>query len=106
MQMMGTSAPGFDPPSGWNPKKKRKEIGNKCFKKSVSFQLTLFSWPNFVEELNLSSFLFWLQLFLEKSFRLQTKQNFFVSQNLKQIKNNRGDPILSKTFFPIPPSLP
>jgi hypothetical protein len=84
-------------------KKKRKEIGNKCFKKSVSFQLTLFSWPNFVEELNLSSFLFWLQLFLEKSFRLQTKQNFFVSQNLKQIKNNRGDPILSKTFFPIPP---
>lgn len=96
-------------PDGTRKKKKRKEIGNKCFKKSVSFQLSLFFWPNLVEKENLSSFPFWLQLFLEKSFRLQTKQHFFclfLSQNLKQIKNNRGDSIISKTFFFIPPSLP
>jgi hypothetical protein len=104
MQMMGTSAPGFYPPPGWNQKeKKRKEIGNKCFKKSVSFQLSLFSWPNLVEEENSSSFLFGF------NFSWKNKTKFlclFLSQNLKQIKNNRGDPILSKTFFPISPSLP
>jgi hypothetical protein len=76
MQMMGTSAPGFDPPSGWNPKKKRKEIGNKCFKKSVSFQLTLFSWPNLVEELNLFVFSFLASTFLGKIFSSPNETKF------------------------------
>jgi hypothetical protein len=106
MQMMGTSAPGFYPPPGWNQKEKKRNRKQMFQEKCEFSTLSLFSWPNLVEEENSSSFLFWLQLFLEKSFRLQTKQNFFVSSNSKQIKNNRGDPILSKTFFPIPPSLP
>jgi hypothetical protein len=42
MQMMGTSAPGFDPPSGWNQKEKKRNRKQMFQEKCEFSTLSLF----------------------------------------------------------------